>query len=401
VGRLRTAPDRRADIRFVWTGDVAGQGWGIDPAFGGMALFASMRARRPDFLLHSGDTVYADGPLTETVTLPDGRVWRNLVTPEKSKVAETLAEYRGQYAYNLLDEGYRDFAAVVPQANQWDDHEVTNNWWPEELIGRGEHQRKKYTEKSMLTLAARGAKAFHEYMPIRATLAEVNRIYRKLSYGPVLDVIMLDTRSYRGPNAENMEQSYGPSAYFFSPAQVEWLKRQLKASRAEWKVIACDMPLALNRIYDSDRRWGQESLSQGDHGPPRGRELELADILSFIKREKIRNTVLITADVHYAAAHYFDPNKAAFQDFDPFWEFVAGPLNAGTGRVLPPDETFAPQVVFSKGISPDNRINHGPSYGMQFFGHVSIDGASGVMTVSLKDIDDVLLWSRKLDTVKI
>ena len=238
-------------------------------------------------------------------------------------------------------------------------------------------------------------------MPIRATLAEVNRIYRKLSYGPVLDVIMLDTRSYRGPNAENMEQSYGPSAYFFSPAQVEWLKRQLKASRAEWKVIACDMPLALNRIYDSDRRWGQESLSQGDHGPPRGRELELADILSFIKREKIRNTVWITADVHYAAAHYFDPNKAAFQDFDPFWEFVAGPLNAGTGRVLPPDETFAPQVVFSKGISPDNRINHGPSYGMQFFGHVSIDGASGVMTVSLKDIDDVLLWSRKLDTVKI
>ena len=104
--------------------------------------------------------------------------------------------------------------------------------------------------------------------------------------------------------------------------------------------------------------------------------------------------------MHYAAAHYYDPNKAAFQDFDPFWEFVAGPLNAGTGRVLPPDETFGPQVVFSKGIPPENRINHGPSYGMQFFGHVSIDGASGVMTVSLKDIDDVLLWSRKLEPSK-
>ena len=66
----------------------------------------------------------------------------------------------------------------------------------------------------MLTLAARGARAFHEYMPIRATLAEVNRVYRKLPYGPLLDVLMLDTRSYRGPNAENMEESYGPSAYY-------------------------------------------------------------------------------------------------------------------------------------------------------------------------------------------
>ena len=332
--------------------------------------------------------------------LADGTIWKNVVTEAKSKAAETLDEYRDNYKYNLTDKNVLAMNAEIPVFAQWDDHEVTNNWWPEEPIGRGEHQRKKYTEKSMLTLAARGAKAFHEYMPIRATLAEVNRIYRKLSYGPLLDVVMLDTRSYRGPNAENMEQSYGPSAYFFAPAQVEWLKRQLKASRAEWKVIACDMPLALNRTYDSDRRWGQELLSQGDHGPPRGRELELADILSFIKREKIRNTVWITADVHYAAAHYFDPNKAAFQDFDPFWEFVAGPLNAGTGRVLPPDETFGPQVVFSKGTPPDNRINHGPSYGMQFFGHVSIDGASGVMTVSLKDIDDVLLWSRKLEPSK-
>ena len=64
-------------------------------------------APQPDFFIHSGDTVYADGPLTESVTLPDGRIWRNLVTPEKSKVAETLDEYRGQFAYNLLDDSLR------------------------------------------------------------------------------------------------------------------------------------------------------------------------------------------------------------------------------------------------------------------------------------------------------
>jgi len=73
------------------------------------------------------DTVYADNPLSETVTLPDGRIWRNLVTEEKSKVAETLTEYRGQFACNLLDAYLRAFVAEVPQINQWDDHEVVNN----------------------------------------------------------------------------------------------------------------------------------------------------------------------------------------------------------------------------------------------------------------------------------
>ena len=87
---------------------------------------------------------------------------------------------------------------------QWDDHEVTNNWWPGEPLTRAEHQRKKYVEKNVLVLAARAARAFHEYMPMRAEPAEPGRVYRKISYGPLLDVFMLDMRSYRGPNAENM-----------------------------------------------------------------------------------------------------------------------------------------------------------------------------------------------------
>ena len=62
--RFRTAPADRRDVSFVWGGDVAGQGWGINPDDGGMFTFATMRKHRPDFLLHSGDTIYADGPIT-------------------------------------------------------------------------------------------------------------------------------------------------------------------------------------------------------------------------------------------------------------------------------------------------------------------------------------------------
>jgi alkaline phosphatase D len=134
TGSFRTAPAGRDGVRFVWSGDVAGQGWGSNPDLGGMPIFGAMAARRPDFFLHSGDTVYADGPLQESVALPDGRVWRNLVTPEKLKVAETLDEYRGQFAYNLLDPQYRSFASRVPMIVQWDDHEVTNNWYPGEIL---------------------------------------------------------------------------------------------------------------------------------------------------------------------------------------------------------------------------------------------------------------------------
>jgi alkaline phosphatase D len=396
IGRFRSAPSDRRSVSFVWSGDTVGQGWGIDEARGGLRTYATMRANRPDFFIHSGDTIYADQPVLPEVKLANGEIWRNLVTEEKSKPAETLAEFRGNYKYNLLDRNLLAFNAEIPTFAQWDDHEVTNNWWPGEPLTRAEHRRRKYVETNVLVLAARGHRAFHEFMPVRAPAP--GRIYRKISYGPLLDLFMLDMRSYRGPNAENMEETYGPAAYFLGPQQVAWLKRALTSSRATWKVIAADMPIALIRIYDADRRWGSEGVAQGD-GPPRGRELELVDILSFIKRAGIRNTVWLTADVHRTAAHFFDPNKAVFQDFDPFWEFVSGPISATTSAGNRVDNTFGPQVVYEKS-APAGVPNVGPSYGLQFFGHVAIDGASEVMTVTLKDVGDQALWSVKLEPKK-
>jgi alkaline phosphatase D len=393
TGRFRTAPSDRRSVSFLWSGDTAGQGWGIDEARGGMRSYATMLRNRPDFFIHNGDTIYADGPIVAEQKMPNGEIWKNVAIEDKAKVAETLAEFRGNYKYNLLDKNVRAFNAEVPIFAQWDDHEVTNNWWPGEPLTRAEHQRKQYTEKNALILAARAARAFHEYMPLRRTQAEAARVYRKISYGPLLDVFMIDMRSYRGPNAEGLEESYGPSAYFLGPTQVAWLKRELLSSQATWKVIAADMPIGLIVVYDGDRKWGVEAIAQGD-GPARGRELEIADLLSFIKRGRIRNTLWLTADVHYTAAHYYDPDKAVFQDFEPFWEFVSGPLHAGSFPQNKLDNTFGPQLRYVKAPSEANRP---PSDGLQFFGHVAIDGATGVMTVTLKDWDDRTLWSTTLE----
>jgi alkaline phosphatase D len=395
VGHFRTAPADRRSVSFVWSGDTAGQGWGIDEARGGMRTYATMRANRPDFFIHAGDHVYADVPLRPEVKLADGSLWRNLTIEGKHKAAETLAEFRANWKYNLLDRNVLGLNAEVPSLNLWDDHEVTNNWWPEEPLTRAEHRRRGYVEKHALVLMARGSRAMREYCPMVEIAGEPGRVYRKVAYGPLLDVFVTDMRSYRGPNAENNEEAYAPSAHFLGPRQLAWLKRELINSRATWKVIAADMPLALIRIHDTERKWGSEGIAQGD-GPPRGRELEIADLLSFVRRARIRNTVWLTADVHYTAAHYFDPGKAAFQDFEPFWEFVSGPLHAGTGSQNDVDSTFGPQVVFAK-ANPKGAPFAGPAAGLQFFGHVAIDGATEVMTVTLKDVADTALWSVQLE----
>jgi alkaline phosphatase D len=397
VGRFRTAPADRRSISFVWSGDTAGQGWGIDEARGGMKCYATMRANRPDFFIHCGDSVYADGPIAAEVKLPDGTMWKNIVTEDKAKPAETLGEFRGNYKYNLMDRNLLAFNAEVPILVQWDDHEVTNNWWPGEPLPVNAYRKSNYKVSNTLVLAARASRAFHEYMPLRPVAVEAGRVYRKVSYGPLLDVFMLDMRSYRGPNGEGREESYGPSAHFLGPQQIAWLKRELINSRATWKVISADMPISLIVYHSFAQKWGVEASAQGMDGPPRGRELEIADLLSFIKHAGVRNTVWVTADVHYTAAHYYDPNKAAFQDFEPFWEFVSGPIHAGTFGPNDLDGTFGPQLRYIKAPSKEQGQNLSPALGLQFFGHVAIDGASGVMTVTLKDAGDRALWSTRLE----
>jgi alkaline phosphatase D len=378
AGRFRTAPDRHRDVRFVWSGDLAGQGWGINPDLGGYRIFKTMAALDPDFFLCSGDLVYSDGPLTETVALPGGRTWRNIVTPEKTKVAETLAEYRGQFRYNLLDDNLRSFNAAVPMIYQWDDHETRNNWYPGQVIDDD-----RYTEKNIDVLAARARRAAHEYTPITPR----GTIYRKIPHGPLLDVFMLDMRTYKDPNGP--DNSPTATEGLLGAAQTAWLKRELKASRATWKIIANDLPLGL--VVPDGANF--EAAAQGDGGVPLGREREIAEVLAHIKHQRITGTVWLTADVHYTSANFYDPATAAFQDFDPFWEFVSGPLNAGAFGPNALDGTFGPQVRFQQAPPA---ANTSPADGFQFFGEVAIDGRTEALTVRLRDLDGAVLFTVEL-----
>ena len=372
LGRFRTPPAGRRTITFVWSGDEAGQGWGINTAWGGMRLYEVMRRASPDFFIHSGDQIYADGPIQAEVKLADGTVWKNITTPEKSKVAETLAEYRGNFAYNLLDDHKRRFCAEVPFLVQWDDHEVRNNWYPGQMLGD-----ERYRQRSASLLAAYARRAMFEYNAMRIDPTDPERIYRSLTYGPSLEVFMLDERSYRGPNSPNRQAELSDEAAFLGTEQLRWLKRALLNSRATWKVIASDMPISLvvPDLNPDVPKGTYEAWANGENGIPSGRELELASLLSFIKNNAIKNVVWVTADVHYAQATYYNPSRAEFEDFLPFWEFVAGPINAGTFGPNELDLTFGPEVRYQSVTAGMNQ-NLPPTEGKQYFGAVRIDGAT-------------------------
>lgn len=392
AGHFRAAPTAACPLTFCWSGDVVGQGWGLNPAFGGMRLYETMARHNPDLFIHSGDMIYADGPLLPEVKLDDGTVWKNLVTPAKSKVAETLDEFRGNFAYNLLDTHARTFNSQVPMVVQWDDHEVINNWNP----GTDLSVRPGYTERSIGLLAARAKRAMFEYLPIRSHPDEAERVYRAYRYGPMAEVFVLDQRSYRAANGANREETPGPATRMMGPAQVTWLKQNLAASNAAWKIIASDMPLGL--LIGDGQKDGVPAWEGWANGPGAalGREHELADVLSYIKRERVRNVVWVTADVHYAAAHYYDPKTAVFRDFNPFWEFVGGPLHAGTFGSSVADPTFGCTQVFNS-VPANLKPNRPPSEGLQFFGTLTIDSRTRRMTAAIWNLKNERLWSQELD----
>lgn len=390
VGSFQTASAAKRDVSFVWGGDVCGQGWGVNPDFGGMKIYDAMQRTQPDFFIHSGDTIYADNVILPEVKLDDGSIWKNLTTPEKSKVAETLDEFRGNHRYNLMDENYRRFNAVTPTLAQWDDHEVRNNWYPGQIL-----EDDRYRVKSVDLLAARARRAFLDYLPLRPNPEDPERIYRAFNYGPSLEIVMLDERSYRGRNSPNRQTEQGEDTAFLGAGQLTWVKERLLRSKAVWKVIASDMPIGVV-VPDGGKNF--EAFANGD-GPPLGRELELADLLRFIKQNRLKNIVWITTDVHYCAAHYYDPANAQFTDFSPFWEFIAGPLNAGTFAPSKMDNTFGPQVKFT-GVPPGLKPNRSPKDGYQFFGRVHLSGKSDLLTVSLHNLTGESVYRLELDPKK-
>jgi alkaline phosphatase D len=220
-----------------------------------------------------------------------------------------------------------------------------------------------------------------------------------------LELFALDMRSYRGTNGANRQSSLGQESALLGETQLQWLKTRLASSKATWKVVASDMPLGV--IVPSSSQPDQppcvfrggpplcDAVANGN-GPALGRELEIAELLRFLKAQRVKNVAWITGDVHYCAAHHYSPERAAFKDFDPFWEFVAGPAHAGTFGPNALDDTFGPEARFV-GIPAGMKPNRPPSEGLQFFGTLRIDGRTEALTVRLHNQKGDAIYKLELE----
>ena len=133
---------------------------------------------------------------------PTARTWRNLTTPEKSKVAETLDEFRGQFRYNLLADNWRAFLAETAQVIA-----VGRPRGHQQLVPGRDPATTPGTPRSGSTCSRPGPhRAFHEYLPVAPISPDPEgRVYRVIQYGPLLDVFVLDMRTHKDPNTANRE----------------------------------------------------------------------------------------------------------------------------------------------------------------------------------------------------
>jgi len=349
-------------FRVAWTGDTCGQGFGRNPEWGGLRGYAAIRAAEPAVFVHSGDLIYADNPILHEQRSGD-RVWKNISNEHVARVAQTIEDYRARFQYNLEDDHVRALAAEVPIVAQWDDHETHNNWWPHQQL-----EDDRYANRDASAIAALAHRAMYEWTPLPP-----GTVYRVIHYGPLLDIIVMDCRSFRTPNVGG-----DAAADMLGAAQARWLVEAIRRSTARWKLVACDQPLSLV-IPDGPDDKRREGFADGSR-EVRGREVELSRVLAGVRG--VKNIVWVTADVHYAAAHHYDPARAAFADFDPFWEFVAGPIHAGSFGPNDLDPTFGPEQTFA--WAPPTQ-NLAPWDGYNNFG--TIDVAPEALAVRIVGLD--------------
>jgi len=180
-------PDDPATVSFCFGGDTR-------ESYQPFTVMDAIRAQRPDFFLHLGDTIYAD----------------------RGGSAHRLSEFWEKYRANRADAWTQLCFAESSAYVVWDDHEVENDYLPGN------------------PLAPIGRKAFLDYWPIRRHPSEPERIYRSFRWGQALELFLLDVRQYRNQKRGTM----------LGQAQKEWLLEQIGRSQAIFKFIATAVPMA-------------------------------------------------------------------------------------------------------------------------------------------------------------
>ncbi|WP_342318260.1 alkaline phosphatase D family protein [Corynebacterium mayonis] len=243
VGRTKTAPAYDADVQQLSFAVASCANWecGWFSAFRDMAE----RAERDelDAVVFLGDYIY------EYATA--GFAGKRGVSRPHAPLHETitLADYRTRHGRYKQDPNLQRAHASAPWIVVWDDHEVANDTW---LAGAENH-----TEGVEGDFAARrraGQQAYFEWLPVRATRpSEGGHIYRSLQFGNLVNLSMLDLRTYRDKQPERIN-AYDEGRTMLGNEQMEWLAGTVRASTTKWNVMGNSVmvsPMVLGRLPEN------------------------------------------------------------------------------------------------------------------------------------------------------
>ncbi len=279
-GRTRTAPALDASPSSFAFAFASCQDW----QNGYFTAYRDMADQDLDLVVHLGDYIYEFGPDAKTRPgAPPGRVHDG---PEPTD----LTGYRNRYALYRTDPDLQAAHARFPWVVTWDDHEVEDNY------AAGVAQETTSPAADFATRRVAAYLAYYEHMPLRPSwflLGVEARLYRRLRFGDLVELNVLDTRQYRddqpcGDGMTDCDDRQSPDRTITGADQERWLVDGLAASRATWTVVAQQAVFAQTGL---DHRF---NVDQWDGYPVQRRRLTgfLGGPAGPV------NTVIVTGDLH-------------------------------------------------------------------------------------------------------
>ena len=320
-GRARTTPPLGAPTDRLSFATVSCQHW----QSGHYTAFSHLAAEELDFVVHLGDYIYEFG-------IDPGGVRRH-----EGPAVRTLAAYRNRYALYKSDPLLQAAHAASPWVVIWDDHEVVDNY-------AGSHTPDGEDPQRFLLRRAAAYQAFYEHLPLRRTARPGGPdllLFRRLAFGDLLDLHLLDTRQYRNLTPPDHERRPRPreqpdAATMLGPHQETWLLDGLARSRARWNALAQGIWLS-QRLYPPGG--DQEPLANVDKwdGYPAARRR----LIQFLAERQPPNPVVLTGDDHRTwvadvKADFDDPASATVAT-----ELVGASISSGGDGADMTDEVMA------------------------------------------------------------
>lgn len=204
----------------------------------------------------------------------------------------SLSDYRERYSSYHLDQDLRRLHQQFPFINVWDDHESANDAW---MNGAENHTTS--SEGPFAVRKANSKQAYFEWLPIRQQTGATDpyQIFRKLTYGNLVDFIMLDTRLHgrdlqAGTTGATVTSG---TRQLLGTDQFTWLGNRLDSSSARWKVLTQQVMIAPLKVF------GQAVNGDQWDGYP----AERTRVFNHILNNNITDVVAITGDIHSSWAN--------------------------------------------------------------------------------------------------